>query len=68
MKSNIKVSIHGNTCVGCIREEKDIMISLDGNDEKGNFVFLDAFLSEAEALNLIQELNLQILNNKTKEL
>ena len=44
MKSNIKVSIQGNTCIGCIREEKDIMISLDGKDEKGNFVFLDAFL------------------------
>ena len=54
-KSTVKVNIHTG-CLGCEREEKPIMLSLDGNNSQGTYVFLDAFLTETEAEDLIQEL------------
>ena len=32
---SIKVSVHGKNCVGCLREGKPIMISLDGKASEG---------------------------------
>lgn len=64
MKSNILVSVHGENCVGCVREGKPIMLSLDGNNSKGEYVFLDAFLSNDEAKQLIQDLKDIMIKNK----
>lgn len=63
IKNQVKVSVSGKNCLGCIRAEKPIMISLDGkvND---NYEFLDAFLTEEDALELIKEIQKTIEENK----
>ena len=61
---NIKVSVHGKNCVGCLREGKPIMISLDGKDSEGVFKFLDAFLTNEEVEELITELRNIMLENE----
>ena len=65
MKSAVKVSVHPKTCLGCEREGKPIMLSLDGNNSKGEYVFLDAFLTNDEAKKLIQDLiDTMLINEK----
>lgn len=65
MKSTILVSVHGEDCVGCVRGGgKPIMLSLDGNNSKGEYVFLDAFLSNDGAKQLIQDLKDIMIKNK----
>ena len=61
---NIKVSVHGKGCVGCLREGKPIMISLDGKDSEGIYKFLDAFLTNEEVEQLIIELRNTMLENE----
>ena len=61
---NIKVSVHGKNCVGCLREGKPIMISLDGEASEGDYKFLDAFLINEEVEQLIIELRNTMLENE----
>ena len=61
---NIKVSVHGKGCVGCLREGKPIMISLDGKASEGDYKFLDAFLTNEEVEQLIIELRNTMLENE----
>ena len=63
-KVNIRASVHGKSCVGCKREGKPIMLSLDGTDAEGQYRYLDAFLTNAEAKLLIEELNNIMLENE----
>ena len=63
-KVNIRVSVHGKSCVGCQREGKPIMLSLDGTDATGQYKYLDAFLTNTEAKLLIAELNNIMLENE----
>ena len=63
-KVNIKVSVHGKNCVGCLREGKPIMISLDGKDSDGVFKYLNAFLTNEEVEELITELRNIMLENE----
>ncbi len=60
----IQVSVHGKDCVGCLRENKPIMISLDGKDNNGDYKFLDAFLTNEEVEQLIIELRNTMLENE----
>lgn len=64
-KSTVKTSIHTN-CIGTRREGKPIMLSLDGKNSQGTYVYLDAFLTKEEAQELMQELQNTI--NSLKEL
>ena len=61
---SIKVSVHGKNCVGCLREGKPIMISLDGKASEGDYKFLDAFLTNEEVEQLIIELRNTMLENE----
>ena len=61
---SIKVSVHGKDCVGCLRESKPIMVSLDGKDSEGVYKFLDAFLTNEEVEELIAELRTIMLENE----
>ena len=61
---SIKVSVHGKGCIGCLREGKPIMISLDGKDSEGIYKFLDAFLTNEEVEELIAELKNTMLENE----
>ena len=61
---SVKVSVHGKGCVGCLREGKPIMISLDGKDSEGIYKFLDAFLTNEEVEELIAELKNTMLENE----
>lgn len=58
----VNVKVHTG-CLGCEREGKPIMLSLDGHNSKGTYVFLDAFLTKNEAQELIDT-----LTNTLKEL
>ena len=61
---SVKVSVHGKGCIGCLREGKPIMISLDGKDSEGIYKFLDAFLTNEEVEELIAELKNTMLENE----
>lgn len=61
---SVKVSVHGKGCVGCLREGKPVMVSLDGKDSEGIYKFLDAFLTNEEVEELIVELKNTMLENK----
>ena len=63
-KVNIKVSVQGKDSIGCLREGKPIMLSLDGKDSDGVFKYLNAFLTNTEAKLLIAELNNVMLENE----
>lgn len=65
---SIQVSVHGKDCVGCLRENKPIMLSLDGKDNNGDYKFLDAFLTNDEAELLIKELKDIMLENQKEKL
>lgn len=64
-KHEVKVNVHTG-CLGCEREGKPIMLSLDGKNSKGDYVFLDAFLTKSEAQELINELQ-ETINNLKEE-
>lgn len=68
MSSTIRVSVHGKSCVGCEREKKPIMISLDGKYSKDDSQHrcLDAFLTTEEALELIEDIHKTIKENECK--
>lgn len=53
-------------CIGCERNEKPIMISLDGKDENNVYNCLDAFLTYDEAKELIKELQDVITKGESK--
>ena len=61
---SVKVSVHGKGCIGCLREGKPIMISLDGKESEGIYKFLDAFLTNEEVEELIAELKNTMLENE----
>ena len=61
---SVKVSVHGKGCIGCLREGKPIMVSLDGKDSEGIYKFLDAFLTNEEVEELITELRNIMLENE----
>ena len=61
---SVKVSVHGKGCVGCLREGKPVMVSLDGKDSEGIYKFLDAFLTNEEVEELIAELKNTMLENE----
>ena len=61
---SVKVSVHGKGCIGCLREGKPIMVSLDGKDSEGIYKFLDAFLTNEEVEELIAELKNTMLENE----
>lgn len=63
-KVNIRVSVQGKDSMGCLREGKPIMISLDGKDSEGVYKFLDAFLTNEEVEELIIELRNIMLENE----
>lgn len=63
-KVNIKVSVQGKDSIGCLREGKPIMLSLDGKDSDGVFKYLNAFLTTEEAKLLIEEINNIMLENE----
>lgn len=65
MDTNIQVSVHGKNCVGCKREDKPIMISLDGK-YNNEYKFLDAFLTTEEAIELIKNIQEVIRENECK--
>ena len=61
---SIKVSVHGKDSIGCLRECKPIMVSLDGKDSDGVFKYLNAFLTNEEVEELIMELRNIMLENE----
>ena len=61
---SIKVSVQGKDSIGCLREGKPIMISLDGKDSDGVFKYLNAFLTNEEVEELITELRNIMLENE----
>ena len=61
---SVKISVHGKGCIGCLREGKPIMVSLDGKDSEGIYKFLDAFLTNEEVEELIAELKNTMLENE----
>ena len=61
---SIKVSVQGKGCVGCLREGKPIMLSLDGKDSDGVFKYLNAFLTNEEVGQLIINLRNIMLENE----
>ena len=61
---SIKVSVQGKDSIGCLREGKPILLSLDGKDSDGVFKYLNAFLTTEEAKLLIEEINNIMLENE----
>ena len=61
---SIRVSVQGKDSIGCLREGKYILLSLDGKDKDGVFKYLNAFLTKEEAKLLIAELNNIMLENE----
>lgn len=61
---SIKVSVQGKDSMGCLRESKPIMLSLDGKDSDGVFKYLNAFLTTEEVEELIIELKNTMLENE----
>ena len=64
IKMSIKVSVQGKDSIGCLREGKPIMLSLDGKDSDGVFKYLNAFLTKEEVEELIVELRNIMLENE----
>ena len=58
------LNIYGKDCVGCLREGKDIMVSISGKNQDDRFVFLDAFLTTEEALELIKDIQKKLKENE----
>lgn len=54
-KSTVSVSVH-TKCLGTKHKDKPIILSLDGKNSKGTYVFLDAFITKEEAIELIKKL------------
>ena len=57
---SIKVSVQGKDSIGCLREGKPILLSLDGKDSDGVFKYLNAFLTNEEVEELCDYLEAAI--------